>query len=182
MMSANLYIIVGFRWNNLFLLFVLEVVCQHGYFFDLYSHVEINLIIKNSQYWSPPGMYLYSGPMLNALFAEHFFSAIGYAGAYISWRTKSHPHFKFLTKFQIHFQGGKTELENLYQCVNSCKRMLSILYIFVLQQQQLFTVLKADTVAATAYQQFCTGHQPSCQAHYASCSLGPSSAPCPVGC
>jgi hypothetical protein len=103
-MSVNLYIIVGFRWNNLFLLFVSEVVCQHGYFVDLYSHAEMNLIIKNSQYWSPPGMYLCSGPMLNALFAEHIFFPIGYAGAYISWRTKMHPHFKFLTKFQNHFQ------------------------------------------------------------------------------
>jgi hypothetical protein len=27
--------------------------------------------------------------------------------------------------------------------------------------QQLFTVLKSHTVAATAYQQFCAGHQPS---------------------
>jgi hypothetical protein len=111
-MSANLYIIVGFRWNNLFLLFVSEVVCQHGYFVDLYSHAEMNLIIKNSQYWSPPGMYLCSGPMLNALFAEHIFFPIGYAGAYISWRTKMHPHFKFLTKFQNHFQWKKKKLNS----------------------------------------------------------------------
>lgn len=57
-----------------------------------------------------------------------------------------------------------------------------IFLLFLLSgSNELFTELKTSTVAATSYQRFCIGHQPPCQAHQVGCSLGPSSAPCPVG-